>query len=283
MPSNLNRLSTLQGAVQLGYTSPDNHTTTRSRVNCSYWSPVGLLCVSAGILISGWDFVTEGLCRTAIDLCLVFYVGDKVFSFSGGLPAFFFDSEEEPLFIGGRSIFAPCVGGGAPRCLCLFLVERTHQTRGPSCARYQDPTFFLSVVIVSGGFGIIAVFAFLYPVTSLSLPLLPLPGRRATLSHSGDETSNLSYATHNASMDIHDAITRALDPEFSYSSALLTNSSSPVCTIPLQDAVAIIPVMGLSRQCTRIISHLENCPWTATPSNVARPHRLVANRSLASY
>lgn len=87
--------------------------------------------VSAGVLITGWDFVTEGLCRAAIDLCLVFYVGDKVI-------------------------------------LYLFLVERTHQIRGPSCARYQDPTFFLSVVIVLGGFGIIAVFAFLYPVTSLS-------------------------------------------------------------------------------------------------------------------
>ena len=87
--------------------------------------------VSAGILISGWDFVTEALCRTAIDLCLVFYVGDKVI-------------------------------------LYLFLVERTHQIRGPNCTRYQDPTFIFSVVIVLGGFGVIAVFAFLYPVTSLS-------------------------------------------------------------------------------------------------------------------
>ena len=87
--------------------------------------------VSAGVLITGWDFVTEGLCRAAIDLCLVFYVGDKVI-------------------------------------LYLFLVERTHQIRGPSSPRHQDPTFFLSVVIVLGGFGIIAVFAFLYPVTSLS-------------------------------------------------------------------------------------------------------------------
>ena len=52
--------------------------------------------------------------------------------------------------------------------LYLFLVERTHEIRGPSCARHQDPTFFMSVSIVLGGFGIIAVFAFLYPVTSLS-------------------------------------------------------------------------------------------------------------------
>ena len=88
--------------------------------------------VSAGILITGWDFVTEVLCRAAIDLCLVFYVGDKMI-------------------------------------LYLFLVERTHQIRGPSCARLKDPTFLLSVFIVLGGFVIIAVFAFLYPVTSLSM------------------------------------------------------------------------------------------------------------------
>ena len=64
-------------------------------------------------------------------MCLVFYVGDKVISY-------------------------------------LFLVERTHQIRGPHCARYQDPSFLFSVSIVLGGFGVIAVFAFLYPVTSLS-------------------------------------------------------------------------------------------------------------------
>ena len=34
--------------------------------------------LTAGVLITGWDFVTEGLCRAAIVLCPVFYVGDKV-------------------------------------------------------------------------------------------------------------------------------------------------------------------------------------------------------------
>ena len=53
--------------------------------------------------------------------------------------------------------------------LYLFLVERTHQIRGPSRARLRDPTFLLSVGIVLGGFLIIAVFAFLYRVTSLSM------------------------------------------------------------------------------------------------------------------
>ena len=33
---------------------------------------------------------------------------------SGGLPESFFDSEEEPLMIGGQSIFALGAGGGAP-------------------------------------------------------------------------------------------------------------------------------------------------------------------------
>ena len=78
-----------------------------------------------------------------------------------------------------------------------------------------------------------------------SLPSLPLPGRRATVSRSGDETSNLlSHAAHNASPDIPDAadaaMTRALDPQILHSSTLSSNSSSPACTIPFQDAVAYL-------------------------------------------
>ena len=38
---------------------------------------------------------------------------DHVLYVSGGLPASSFDSEEEPLFIGGKSIFALCIDGGA--------------------------------------------------------------------------------------------------------------------------------------------------------------------------
>ena len=78
-----------------------------------------------------------------------------------------------------------------------------------------------------------------------SLPSLPLPGRRATVSRSGDETSNLlSHATHIASPDIQDAadaaMTRALDPQILHSSSLSTNSNSLACTIPLQNAVAYL-------------------------------------------
>ncbi len=77
-----------------------------------------------------------------------------------------------------------------------------------------------------------------------SLPSLPLPGRKASVSRSPDEKFNVSHAAHNASTDMHDAadsaMTRALDPQFSHSSTLPTNSSSPACTIPLQDAVTYL-------------------------------------------
>ena len=77
-----------------------------------------------------------------------------------------------------------------------------------------------------------------------SLPSLPLPGRKTPVSRLGDETSDLSHAAQNASTDIQDAadaaMTRALDPQFSHSSTLLSNSSSTACTIPFQDAVAYL-------------------------------------------
>ena len=77
-----------------------------------------------------------------------------------------------------------------------------------------------------------------------SLPSLPLPGRKESTSRFGDDTMNLSIADHNASTDIQDAtdaaMTRALDPQFSHSSIIPSNSSSTACTIPLQDAVAYL-------------------------------------------
>ena len=54
----------------------------------------------------------------------------------------------------------------------------------------------------------------------------------------------LMIAAHNASTDIRDAtnaaMTHGLDPQFSHSSALPSNSSSTACTIPLEDAVAYL-------------------------------------------
>ena len=86
---------------------------------------------SAGLLINAWDFTTEGRCRAAIDVCLVFYVGGKVF-------------------------------------LYLFLVERAHQLVATKLPRNRDPIYLLGIAIVLFGFGVLAVFAFIHPVTSLS-------------------------------------------------------------------------------------------------------------------
>ena len=86
---------------------------------------------SAGLLINAWDFTTEGRCRAAIDVCLVFYVGGKVF-------------------------------------LYLFLVERSHQLVATKLPRHRDPIYLLGIAIVLFGFGVLAVFAFIHPVTSLS-------------------------------------------------------------------------------------------------------------------
>ena len=86
---------------------------------------------SAGLLINAWDFTTPGRCRAAIDVCLVFYVGGKVL-------------------------------------LYLFLVERAHQLVATKLARLGDPLYLLGIAIVLFGFGVLAVFAFIHPVTSLS-------------------------------------------------------------------------------------------------------------------
>lgn len=82
-------------------------------------------------MINAWDFTTEGLCRAAIDICLVFYVGGKVF-------------------------------------LYLFLVERAHQLVATKMARHRDWVYIIGILVVLFGFGVLAVFAFIKPVTQLS-------------------------------------------------------------------------------------------------------------------
>ena len=86
---------------------------------------------SASLMINAWDFTTEGLCRAAIDICLVFYVGGKVF-------------------------------------LYLFLVERAHQLVATKMARHRDWVYIIGILVVLFGFGVLAVFAFIKPVTNLS-------------------------------------------------------------------------------------------------------------------
>ena len=82
-------------------------------------------------MINAWDFTTEGLCRAAIDICLVFYVGGKVF-------------------------------------LYLFLVERAHQLVATKMVRHRDWVYIIGILVVLFGFGVLAVFAFIKPVTNLS-------------------------------------------------------------------------------------------------------------------
>lgn len=75
---------------------------------------------SAGLLINAWDFTAEGRCRAAIDLCLVFYVGGKVF-------------------------------------LYPFLVERAHQLVATKLPRLHDAVYLLGIAMVLFGFGVLAL------------------------------------------------------------------------------------------------------------------------------
>ncbi len=71
-----------------------------------------LLLLMLLLLLKQQCHLTEGCCRA-------WYNGewarhDHVPYVSGRSPDSFYDSEEEPLFIGGKSIFALCDGGRAP-------------------------------------------------------------------------------------------------------------------------------------------------------------------------
>lgn len=93
---------------------------------------LGLGFVISGTLLQlGVGLSTYNRCRAAIDLCLVFYVGGKVIVY-------------------------------------VFLVERAHAIRAARYRRYQDWVWAVSMLIVVGGFGTIAVFAFLEPVVDVS-------------------------------------------------------------------------------------------------------------------
>ena len=63
------------------------------------------------------------------------------------LPASLFDLEEEPLVIGGRSIFAPCVAAGAPASL-FDCDEGPLLIGGKSifepCVSVEAPAFFFN-------------------------------------------------------------------------------------------------------------------------------------------
>ena len=77
-----------------------------------------------------------------------------------------------------------------------------------------------------------------------SLPSLPLPGKKASVSRSGDDQSNFSHAAHTASAKLQDladpTTTRALDPQLSQSCGPVSNSNGLESTIPLRDALAYL-------------------------------------------
>ncbi len=85
--------------------------------------------VSTGILMSGWDFVSPHLCWVAITMCLSFYIANKILVYT-------------------------------------FLVERVHQLR--ELRRYKDPVWLIAALLIIGGFGTIAVFAFINPIDEIS-------------------------------------------------------------------------------------------------------------------
>lgn len=87
------------------------------------------LISSTGILIFAWDFTNETLCKWAIYVCLIFYLGSKV-------------------------------------AMYLFLVERAHLIR--CLPRARDMVFLLGTTIVLLGFGALITLAFLHPDTALS-------------------------------------------------------------------------------------------------------------------
>ncbi len=87
--------------------------------------------ISGMIFQIGVGVSTFARCKAAIQLCLVFYVGNKVF-------------------------------------LYIFLAERAHALRAARFRRLHDPVFLVSMFIILAGFGTIAVFAFIRPVHHLS-------------------------------------------------------------------------------------------------------------------
>ena len=88
-----------------------------------------LMVVGTGLLVSAWDFVTIHLCWVAVLMCLSFYVCNKILVYT-------------------------------------YLLERVHQLR--DTRRSKDFIWYIGILVIFGGFGTIAVFAFLKPVDESS-------------------------------------------------------------------------------------------------------------------
>jgi hypothetical protein len=87
--------------------------------------------LAAAVLECGLGIETFAVCRSAILVCLVFYVGSKVLMY-------------------------------------IFLIERARSVRAPYASRRKDWLWLSGVIMVSLGFGTIAIIAFLYPTTDIS-------------------------------------------------------------------------------------------------------------------
>ncbi|OCK98041.1 uncharacterized protein K441DRAFT_740930, partial [Cenococcum geophilum 1.58] len=95
--------------------------------------------IAAAIVESGLGLCSFTICRTAILICLVFYVSSKVTIL---------------LYSNGNTY--------------ILLVERAHVLRAPYLRRAHDWIWLARMIVVASGFGTIIVFAFIYPLTDLS-------------------------------------------------------------------------------------------------------------------
>lgn len=84
--------------------------------------------IAAAIVESGLGLYSFTICRTAVLICLVFYVNSKVY----------------------------------------ILSRRAHALRAPYLRRAHDWIRLVRMIVVASGFGTITVFAFIYPLTDLS-------------------------------------------------------------------------------------------------------------------
>ncbi|ORX97944.1 hypothetical protein BCR34DRAFT_496504, partial [Clohesyomyces aquaticus] len=87
--------------------------------------------VSAAIVESGLSLSSASVCRSAIIICLGFYVSSKV-------------------------------------TMYVFLVERAHAIRAPYVRRIFDWIWLGGMIAIAAGFGSIAICGFLWPITNLS-------------------------------------------------------------------------------------------------------------------
>lgn len=148
---------------------------------------VGICFVVADlILLVGVGITKLDRCKTAIYLCLVFYVGGKV-SRQGLLASY--------------AVSARMADSRGEVLSYVFLCERMYALRANRHRRYQDPLYIVTMSIVILGFGTIAVFAFIVPVFEISgddgrcrigLPFrvtLPLLISRCRWAMAGDESA----------------------------------------------------------------------------------------------